>query len=58
MNKKEKGRQWDGISRPATDLYKENFNRIFKNGITEEADGTADEVRIRTGDERRKKDSD
>ena len=26
--------------------------------ITEEADGTADEVRIRTGDERRKKDSD
>ena len=58
MSKKEKGRQWDGISRPATDLYKQNFDRIFKNGITEEADGTADEVRIRTGDERRKKDSD
>ena len=26
---KEKGRQWDGVSRPSTDLYKENFNRIF-----------------------------
>ena len=29
MAKKEKGRQWDGVSRPSTDLYKENFNRIF-----------------------------
>ena len=26
---KEKGRQWDGISRPSDDLYRENFNRIF-----------------------------
>ena len=58
MSKKEKGRIWDGVSRPATDLYKQNFDRIFKNGITEEADRTADEVRVRTGDERRKKDSD
>ena len=28
--KKEKGRQWDGKSRPSTDLYKKNFDRIFK----------------------------
>ena len=29
MATKEKGRQWDGVSRPSTDLYKENFNKIF-----------------------------
>ncbi len=58
MSKRENGRKWDGVSRPATDLYKQNFDRIFKNGITKETDGTADEVRVRTGDERRKKDSD
>ena len=28
-DKKEKGRQWDGKSRPSTDLYKKNFDRIF-----------------------------
>jgi len=28
--KKEKGRQWDGISRPSDDLYRKNFDRIFK----------------------------
>ena len=27
---KEKGRQWDGVSRPSTNLYKKNFNEIFK----------------------------
>jgi len=27
--KKEKGRQWDGVSRPSDDLYRKNFNRIF-----------------------------
>jgi hypothetical protein len=26
---KEKGRQWDGHSRPPTDLYKKNFDEIF-----------------------------
>ncbi len=26
---KEKGRQWDGVSRPADDKYRENFDRIF-----------------------------
>lgn len=30
MATKEKGRQWDGISRPSTDLYKKNFDEIFK----------------------------
>ena len=29
--KKEKGRQWDGISRPPTNLYSKNFQRIFGN---------------------------
>jgi len=27
---KEKGRQWDGRSRPTNDLYKKNFDEIFK----------------------------
>tara|TARA_R100000908_G_C3749750_1_gene144461 strand:+ start:1778 stop:1996 length:219 start_codon:yes stop_codon:yes gene_type:complete len=27
---KEKGRQWDGISRPTNDKYKKEFDRIFK----------------------------
>ena len=30
MATKEKGRQWDGRSRPSTDLYKKNFDEIFK----------------------------
>ena len=29
--KKEKGRQWDGRSRPSDDKYRENFNRILVN---------------------------
>ena len=28
--KKEKSRQWDGRSRPSTDLHSANFDRIFK----------------------------
>jgi len=27
---KEKGRKWDGRSRPTNDLYKKNFDEIFK----------------------------
>ncbi len=27
--KKEKGRTFDGITRPSNDLYRENFNKIF-----------------------------
>ena len=26
--KKEKGRQWDGISRPSDDLYRKNFDEL------------------------------
>jgi len=34
---REKGRKWDGRSRPSTDQYKKNFDDIFKkkNVITE-----------------------
>ena len=28
--KKEKGKKWDGRSRPATELYKKNYDDIFK----------------------------
>jgi hypothetical protein len=27
---KEKGRQWDGRSRPSSDLYKKRWEEIFK----------------------------
>ena len=27
----ERGKTWDGVSRPSNDLYRENFNKIFKN---------------------------
>ena len=30
MGKKEKGKIYDGRSRPSNDLYKKNFVRIFK----------------------------
>ena len=28
--KKDAGKTWDGVSRPSNDLYRENFNKIFK----------------------------
>jgi hypothetical protein len=28
--KKERGKTWDGMSRPATDDYRENWARIFE----------------------------
>ena len=31
--KKRKGRQWDGKSRLSNDLYRKNFDEIFKKGI-------------------------
>ena len=31
MNKKDKGRKWDGKSRVSTDLYRKRWNEIFKN---------------------------
>tara|TARA_R100000742_G_C4279236_1_gene103321 strand:+ start:2365 stop:2526 length:162 start_codon:yes stop_codon:yes gene_type:complete len=31
MNKqREKGRKWDGKSRPSNNLYKKNYDKIFK----------------------------
>ena len=55
MTKKEKGRVWDGRSRPTTDKYKENFDRIFgkkektlsellQEGFEKEQNGTAEET--------------
>jgi len=55
MTKKEKGRQWDGRSRPTTDKYKKNFDRIFKKkektlsellqeGFEEEQNGITEET--------------
>ena len=29
--RKEAGKTFDGVSRPSNDLYRENFNKIFKN---------------------------
>jgi hypothetical protein len=29
MSQREKGRKYDGISRPSDDNYRKNFNRIF-----------------------------
>ena len=31
--KKRKSRQWDGKSRVSNDLYRKNFDEIFKKGI-------------------------
>lgn len=31
---KEKGRQWDGKSRPTTNVYKQRWNEIFGNEDT------------------------
>jgi len=55
MTKKEKGRLWDGRSRPTTDKYKENFDRIFgkkektlseqlQEGFEKEQNGTTEEI--------------
>ena len=55
MTKKEKGRLLDGRSRPTTDKYKENFDRIFgkkektlseqlQEGFKEEQDGITEET--------------
>ena len=29
--RKEAGKTWDGVSRPSTDEYRNNWNTIFKN---------------------------
>jgi hypothetical protein len=35
---KEKGRQWDGKSRPSNDVYKKRWNEIFGKKQQEELD--------------------
>ena len=42
MATKEKDRRWDGKSRPSTDLYKKEFNRIF--GVKSKEDVKHDHV--------------
>jgi len=33
MDKREKGRKWDGKSRVSNEVYRKNFDRIFKKKI-------------------------
>ena len=35
---KDKGRKWDGKSRVSTDLYRKNFDEIFKKRVMEGKD--------------------
>ena len=36
MSRKAKGRKWDGRSRVSTDLYRKNYNEIFKKNTKKE----------------------
>ena len=38
MIPKNKGRKWDGKSRVSTDLYRKNFDEIFKKRVMEGKD--------------------
>jgi hypothetical protein len=40
---KEKGRQWDGVSRPSDDKYRKEFNRIFSKKDIKEIEKIVDE---------------
>tara|TARA_Y100000593_G_scaffold68537_1_gene125946 strand:- start:159 stop:308 length:150 start_codon:yes stop_codon:yes gene_type:complete len=42
---KESGRKWDGRSRPSNDLYKKNYDKIFRKDKTEEKDKETDKQR-------------
>ena len=42
---KESGRKWDGRSRPSNDLYKKNYDEIFRKDKTEEKDKETDKQR-------------
>ena len=44
-SKKEKGRKWDGKSRIVNDLYRKNFDEIFKKK-KEQADIQVDNVEM------------
>ncbi len=43
MATKEKGRQWDGVSRPSDDTYRREFNRIFSKKDIKEIEKIVDE---------------
>jgi hypothetical protein len=40
---KEKGRQWDGVSRPSDNKYRREFNRIFSKKDIKEIEKIVDE---------------
>ena len=42
---KEPGRKWDGRSRRSNDLYKKNYDEIFRKDEEEEKDKEADKQR-------------
>ena len=42
---KESGRKWDGRSRPSNDLYKKNYDKIFRKDKEEEKDKKANKQR-------------
>ncbi len=42
---KESGRKWDGRSRPSNDLYKKNYDEIFRKDKGEEKDKEANKQR-------------
>ena len=42
---KESGRKWDGRSRPSNDLYKKNYDEIFRKDKTKEKDKETDKQR-------------
>ena len=42
---KESGRKWDGRSRPSNDLYKKNYDKIFRKDKEEEKDKEANKQR-------------
>ena len=42
---RDKGRKWDGRSRPSNDLYKKNYDEIFRKDKEEEEDKETDKQR-------------
>ena len=42
---RESGRKWDGRSRPSNDLYKKNYDEIFRKDKTKEKDKETDKQR-------------
>ena len=43
--RRESGRKWDGRSRPSNDLYKKNYDEIFRKDKGEEKDKEANKQR-------------